>query len=63
VLKKNDVALVTEFGNSDQMKGAIQQVLNNSGELEKIRENAFKFVQRFDRIVVLDNVLEKLEHL
>ena len=63
VLKNNDIALVTDFGDYEQIAEAMELVLNNPEKLNKIKENAFTFVQRFDRRVVLDKVLEKLSNL
>lgn len=63
VLKKNDLALVTEFGDLEEMKECVNSILEAPEQLEKLQRNAWNFVQRFDREVVLKRVLEKVSLL
>lgn len=63
VLKNNQLGLVTEFGNFEQMKQCVEEIREASPKLQEYRENAFNFVQRFDRQFVLENVLKKIESL
>lgn len=63
VVSKNKLGLVTEFGDMDNMKACVNQILHAPEELKMLQRNAWEFVQRFDRKVVLQSVLEKISQL
>jgi colanic acid biosynthesis glycosyl transferase WcaI len=61
VLKKNDLALVGEISNLAELKGCMNQILQETSDLNRLKENAGSFVRQFDRDFVLSNVLKKIE--
>lgn len=61
VLKKNDLALVGEISNLAELNECMNQILQKSSDLNKLKENACDFVRQFDRKFVLGNVLKKIE--
>jgi colanic acid biosynthesis glycosyl transferase WcaI len=63
VLKNNDLALVGKIGNLAELKECMNQLLQESSDLNRLRENASAFVRQFDRKYVLENVLKKIESL
>ena len=63
VLKNNDLALVGKIGNLAELKDCMNQLLQESSDLNRLRENASAFVRQFDRKFVLENVLKKIESL
>ncbi len=63
VLKNNDLALVGKIGNLAELKECMNQLLQESSDLNRLRENASAFVRQFDRKFVLENVLKKIESL
>jgi colanic acid biosynthesis glycosyl transferase WcaI len=63
VLKKNDLALVGQISNLAELKGCMNQILQETSDLNKLKENAWGFVRQFDRRFVLGNVLKKIESL
>lgn len=63
VLKNNDLALVGNIGNLTELKERLNHILQESPDLNKLKENAWSFVRQFDRKFVLSNVLRKIESL
>ena len=63
VLKNNDLALVGKIGNLNELKDCMNHILQESPDLNKLKENAGNFVRRFDREFVLSNALKEIESL
>ena len=63
VLKNNDLALVGRIGNLNELKDCMNHILQESPDLNNLKENAGKFVRQFDRKFVLGNVLKEIESL
>ena len=63
VLKNNELALVGRIGSLDELKECMNHILQESSDLNNLKENAANFVRQFDREFVLKNVLKKIESL
>lgn len=63
VLSENRLAAVSPYGDVDQIAESIALLLEQASEKEKLESAAREFVNRYDKPVVLDGVLKKIELL
>lgn len=60
VLKNNQLGMVCEYGDLPSMKNCVSLIKEEAPIIEKYKENAFSFVQQYDRESVLNNALTKI---
>ncbi len=62
-IKANNIGYVTEYGDLDALKICLEDILNDPEKNNNIGVNAEVYVSQFERGIVLDRILEKIENL
>jgi colanic acid biosynthesis glycosyl transferase WcaI len=63
VITHNNLGISSEFGDIDQMQSLLNKYLLTTQDFEIYQSNAYKFVQQFDRDVVIRSFLEQVHAL
>ncbi len=62
-IKRNKIGFVTEYGDIKALEEAVHEILFSPAKREEIKQNAEKYVDNFDRELVLNRVLDKISRI
>jgi colanic acid biosynthesis glycosyl transferase WcaI len=60
VINQNKIGICSTFGDIDQMEYLLNEYLQNKGQFEILKSNAFTFVKQFDREAVMRGLFNKI---
>jgi colanic acid biosynthesis glycosyl transferase WcaI len=60
-IKNNNLGLTAEYGDFFTLQHYIQEILNNVDIRKEVAENSISYISQFEREVVLNRVLDKLQ--
>lgn len=62
VINQNQLGICSTFGDIDQMEYLLNEYLQNKGQFETLKSNAFEFVKQFDREAVMRGLFNKISN-
>ncbi|MFD2934225.1 glycosyltransferase family 4 protein [Spirosoma flavum] len=63
VMKKNNLALVADYDDTDTLKEHIDTAIGNCSKVKEYKTESVKFIDQYDRELVLSNFLKSLKNL